>query len=145
MTESTLRSQINDPSWVLRPITDINGVLHALILSIDGMDVGASGGLSREAAEGIAAMTSALHGAARSAANKALGAPDRTPVTTITVQTDYGTFMLMPAGAKSNAFIAVAGGPDMPMGVVAHTMAKQASKLGEQLMSVPVRNTDTPS
>lgn len=142
MTESTLRSQIDDPSWVLKPITEINGVLHALIISIDGMEVGASEGLSRDDAEGIAAMTSALHGAARSAANKVLGAPGRTPVTTITVQTDHGTFMLMPAGARSNAFVAVAGGPDMPMGVVAHTMAKQASKLGEQLMSVPVRGTD---
>ena len=61
---------------------------------------------------------------------------------TITVQNTHGTYMIMPAGARTNTFIAVAGGLDMPMGTVAHIMARQAKKLGEQLMSVPARTRE---
>ncbi|WP_377267809.1 roadblock/LC7 domain-containing protein [Peterkaempfera sp. SMS 1(5)a] len=140
MTSSTSRPVIEDPSWVLNPITEISKeVRHALILSSDGMVIGASEGLLRDTAEGISAMTAALHGAARAAANAALDAPDGSPVTTVTVQNAYGTYMIMPAGVRTNTFIAVSGGPDMPMGTVAHIMARQAKKLGEQLMSVPAR------
>jgi predicted regulator of Ras-like GTPase activity (Roadblock/LC7/MglB family) len=127
---------------VLNPLTEIKGVLHALILSVDGMVVAASDGLADAEAEGIAAMSSALHGAARSATNSALRAPTSTPVETVTVQTQNGTYMMMPAGAASNAFIAVAGADKMPMGVTAHTMARQARKLGEHLMSVAARTDD---
>ena len=139
------RPVIEDPSWVLNPITETKDVRHALILSSDGMIIGASEKLGRDEAEGISAMTAALHGAARSAANAALGAAPGSPVTTITIQNAYGTYMVMPAGG-TNTFIAVAGNPDMPMGTVAHVMARQARKLGEQLMSVPARETaDTAS
>lgn len=139
MTDTHLRDRIQDPSWVLNPLTEIKGVRHALILSADGMVVAASAGLGRDDAEGIAAMTSALHGAARTAINHALGAPGSTPVQTITVQSDHGVYMIMPAGVATNAFIAVAGDEEMPMGVVAHTMARLAAKLGEQLMAVAPR------
>ncbi|WP_030277419.1 roadblock/LC7 domain-containing protein [Streptomyces sp. NRRL B-24484] len=143
MTLSASRPAIEDPSWVLNPITEVsNEVKHALILSSDGMVIGATEGLLREAAEGISAMTAALHGAARAAANAALDASDGTPITTITVQNTHGTYMIMPAGARTNTFIAVAGGLDMPMGTVAHIMARQAKKLGEQLMSVPARTRE---
>ncbi|WP_405010065.1 roadblock/LC7 domain-containing protein [Kitasatospora sp. NBC_01539] len=136
----TSRPVIEDPSWVLNPITEVSKeVRHALIMSSDGMVIGATEGLLRETAEGISAMTAALHGAARAAANAALGAADGTPVMTITVQNAHGTYMIMPAGIRTNTFIAVAGGLDMPMGTVAHIMARQAKKLGEQLLSVPAR------
>lgn len=50
--------------------------------------------------------------------------------------------MVMPAGEGTNTLIGAAGDETMPMGVVAHTMARQAMKLGEQLMSVAVRTGD---
>lgn len=138
MTQSTLRDQIPDPSWVLDPITEI-GVRHALILSADGIVVGASGSLGRDESEGIAAMVSALHGAARAAAVVSLEAPTDTPISTITVQLDgTGTLMVMPAGG-ANAFIAASFGTDVPMNIVAHTLARQAKNLGEALLSVPAR------
>ena len=56
MTLSTSRLVIEDPSWVLNPITEVsNEVKHALILSSDGMVIGATEGLLRETAEGISA------------------------------------------------------------------------------------------
>lgn len=50
--------------------------------------------------------------------------------------------MVMPVGEGTNTLIAAAGDEDMPMGVVAATMARQAMKLGEQIMSVPARTND---
>lgn len=139
MSQSSLSQQIPDPSWVLDPIVEV-GVRHALILSADGIVVGASGTLGRDESEGMAAMVSALHGAARAAAVVALEAPDETPISTITVQLDAsGTLMVMPAGG-ANAFIAASFGSDVPMNIVAHTLARQAKNLGEALMSVPTRS-----
>jgi hypothetical protein len=155
VTKSTLREKISDPSWVLDPITEIEGVKHALILSADGIVVGASDSLSREDAEGTAAMVSALHGSSRAATVVALGAPKKTPISTITVQLDAppdskdrtscGTLMVMPAGTNTNAFIAVSYGPEVPLSIIAHTMAKQAKNLGEALMSVSARTDGSAS
>jgi predicted regulator of Ras-like GTPase activity (Roadblock/LC7/MglB family) len=132
--------ETDESAWYLNPIAEIKGVRHALIMTLDGMVVARSQELSIDEADGIAAMTSALHAASRTATNTALGAPDSTPIETVTVQNAYGTYMVMPAGVRTNTLIAAAGDVDMPMGVVAHTMARQAKKLGEQLMSVPVRS-----
>ncbi len=155
MIQSTLREKIGDPSWVLDPITEIAGVKNAEILSADGILIGASDSLDRDNAEGIAAMVSSLNGAARTAAIVALSAPKNTAISTIIVelgpaedsedQSSPGRLMVMPAGTNTNAFIAVAYGPDTPMGIVAHTVAKQAKNLGEALMSVSARTSDSAS
>jgi uncharacterized protein len=129
-------------AWYLNPITEIKGVRHALIMTLDGMVQARSKDLMVDEADGIAAMTSALHAASRAAANTALGAEEDTPIETVTVKNALGTYMVMPAGAGTNTLIAAAGDDAMPMGVVAHTMARQAMKLGEQLMSVSVRTKD---
>jgi predicted regulator of Ras-like GTPase activity (Roadblock/LC7/MglB family) len=137
------RYDVTDQSaWFLNPITEIKGVRHALIMTLDGMVQAKSKDLTVDEADGIAAMTSALHSASRAAANTALGAEESLPIETVTVRNALGTYMVMPAGAGTNTLIGAAGDDAMPMGVVAHTMARQAMKLGEQLMSVPVRADD---
>ncbi|MFD8589884.1 roadblock/LC7 domain-containing protein [Streptomyces sp. NPDC059637] len=166
MSSSTLGAKITDPSWVLDPITTINGVHIALIISSDGMVVGASKGTNRgpadransdmderatrDTVDRISAAISPLHGAGRAAAVQALGAHEKTPISTITVHLDAdptsqdgvsaGTLMVMPAGEGTNAYIAAAFGPATPMGIIAQTMAKQAKNLSEQLMTVSSRN-----
>jgi predicted regulator of Ras-like GTPase activity (Roadblock/LC7/MglB family) len=129
-------------AWYLKPITEIKGVRHALIMTLDGMVQGKSQNLTVDEADGMAAMTAAMHAAARAAANTALGAEENLPIQTVTAVNALGTYMVMPAGAGTNTLIAAAGDEEMPMGVVAHTMARQAKKLGEQVMSVPVRTSD---
>ena len=141
----TTSHPMEQSAWYLKPISEIKGVRHALIMTLDGMVVARSEHLPVDEADGIAAMTSALHAASRSASNTALGAPEQTPIETVTVQNAFGTYMVMPAGLRTNTLIAAAGDADMPMGVVAHTMARQAKKLGEQLMSVPLRTDDAAS
>lgn len=129
-------------AWYLNPITEIKGVRHALIMTLDGMVRAKSQDLTVDEADGIAAMTSALHAASRAAANTALGAAENIPIETVTVKNALGTYMVMPAGAGTNTLIGAAGDDAMPMGVVAHTMARQAMKLGEQLMTVSARTND---
>lgn len=157
MSSSTLAAHVKDPSWVLNPIAEVGGVRLALIISSDGILVGAS---APEGAtvlddrdrgamiERVCAAVSALNGASRAAAVEALGADTRTPVSTITVQLDaepgaqdgtsVGTLMVMPVGGGSNANIAAAFGAMTPMGIIAQAMATQAKKLGE-VMSVSSR------
>ncbi|MEU2354433.1 roadblock/LC7 domain-containing protein [Streptomyces misionensis] len=164
MSSSTLAAQITDPSWVLDPITTISGVHIALIISSDGIVVGASEGTTkgpanrterdehatRATVDRVSAAISSLHGASRAAAVEALGAHEKTPIQTITVQLDIdptsqdgmsaGTLMVMPVGGGTNAYLAAAFGPAVPMGIIAQTMATQAKKLGEKVMSVSSRN-----
>ncbi len=165
MSSSTLAAQITDPSWVLDPIAKINGVHIALIISSDGIVVGVSEGTTsgsararrgqderatRDMADRVSAAISSLHGAGRAAAVEALGAHEKTPISTITVQLDVdptsqdglsaGTLMVMPVGGGTNASLAAAFGPATPMGIIAQTMATQAKKLGEKVMTVSSRN-----
>lgn len=133
-------SQPDQAAWYLKPITEIKGVLHALTMTRDGMVQATSENLGRDDAEGIGAMTSAFYAAARAATNTALGQPENTPLVTATTQNEHGIYMVMPAG--DNTLIAAAGTDDMPMGVVAGAMARQAMKLGQQSMSVPARAQD---
>lgn len=127
-------------TWYLAPITEIPGVHHALLMTLDGMVQARSENLSADDADGVAAMTSALHAASRAAVIPALGAAADTPIETVTVKIAEGTYMVMPAGA--NTLIAAAGDDSMHMGVVVHMMARQAKKLGEQHMSVSARTHD---
>jgi predicted regulator of Ras-like GTPase activity (Roadblock/LC7/MglB family) len=163
MSSSTLAAQIADPSWVLDPITTISGVHIALIISSDGIVVGVSEGTTRGTAkrdmddrakrdmvDRVSAAISSLHGASRAAAVEALGAHEKTPISTITVQLDVdptsqdgvsaGTLMVMPVGGGTNAYLAAAFDPATPMGIIAQTMATRARKLGEKVMSVSSRN-----
>lgn len=166
MSSSTLAEQVTDPSWVLDPIAEISGVDMALIISSDGIVVGMSDGTKttgpaglaerdpnkrewRDRVDRVSAAISSLHGAGRAAAVEALGAHERTPIQTITVQLDkdpgvkdgvsVGTLMVMPVGG-TNAYIAAAFGPTTPMGITAQTMAVQAKKLGKHLTNVAARN-----
>ncbi|MFE7358957.1 roadblock/LC7 domain-containing protein [Streptomyces sp. NPDC057543] len=136
------REETGPSTWVLKPITEIRGVRHALTMTLDGMVQATSENLTKDEADGIGAMTAALHSASRAATNAVLGAPPSTPLTTVTSHNDRGTYMVMPVGEGTNTLIAAAGDEDMPMGVVAATMARQAMKLGEQIMSVPARTGD---
>ncbi|MFF3359333.1 roadblock/LC7 domain-containing protein [Streptomyces sp. NPDC002917] len=128
-------------AWVLKPITEIPGVRHALIMTLDGMVTATSENLTRDVADGIGAMTSAMYSSSRAAINAALEAPVSTPLKMVTAQTDWGTYMVMPVGGDTNILISAAGDANMPMGVVAHTLARQAMKLGNH-MSVSARTGD---
>ncbi|MGK5496733.1 roadblock/LC7 domain-containing protein [Streptomyces sp. URMC 125] len=132
----------SDVSWVLEPLLDLPGVVHALVLSSDGMVQGASPDLGREAGEGAAAMMSALQGAARSLAISFSG-DNGTQLRQVVVDTDSGFVLATPAG--TNTVMAVYASRDVDMGVVAHHMQIQVATLGRKVMNSPARDTGTPT
>ncbi|MFK0154354.1 roadblock/LC7 domain-containing protein [Streptomyces sp. NPDC090493] len=143
MTETPHTTSSEDYSLVLQPLVNIPKVRHIVVASSDGMLVAASEGLKPHVAEGIAAMSSSGISAMRSTADHALQAdaehPEPNPIETITTVSALGTCMWMPAA--NNSFLVVIGEPDMPMGIVASTAARQARRLGEKLIAVPARDT----
>lgn len=120
-----------DMSWVLEPLLVLPGVVHALVLSSDGMVQGASPDLTREASEGASAMMSALQGAGRAVAASFSGNRG-TKLQQVVVDTDSGFVFATPAG--QNSVLAVFADRKVDMGVVAHHMQIQVATLGSKVM-----------
>lgn len=126
-----------DMSWVLEPLLVLPGVVHALVLSSDGMVQGASPNLSREAGEGASAMMSALQGAGRAVAASFSGNRG-TKLQQVVVDTDSGFVFATPAG--QNSVLAVFADRKVDMGVVAHHMQIQVATLGSKVMHSEARD-----
>ncbi|MEV0092304.1 roadblock/LC7 domain-containing protein [Streptomyces sp. NPDC050738] len=134
------RPLLRDMSWVLAPLMEVPGVVHALVLSGDGMIQGASENLTREAGEGASAMASALQGAGKELVRNLAGEVESPVVHQVVVSTTYGFAFLIPAG--DNTVMAVFAHSTVDMGVIAHAMQVQVAKLGAKAMSSPPRVRD---
>lgn len=141
MTIPARRSVREDTSWVLTPLLELPHVLHAAVISGDGLIEGRSPDLGREAAEGVAAMLSALQGAARTTTAAFAGEPDVRLRQTV-IESDRGWVFAIPAG--ENTCLAVFAGPEVNMGVVTHQMQVQVATLGSKAMNSPTRS-DSPA
>lgn len=95
-------------------VRHVDGVLHAIVLSSDGLLVAASGGLARDDAEHLAAVASGLNGLARGA-GRHLG--DGTVLRTV-IELDTGFLFVTAAG--SGACLAVLAGTEIDVGLVAY-------------------------
>ncbi|MER7991019.1 roadblock/LC7 domain-containing protein [Streptomyces noursei] len=138
MNSPTRRRVAEDKSWVLAPLLELPHVVHAAVISGDGFIEGASPGLSREAAEGVAAMMSALQGAGR-AVTAAFTEQDDARLRQTVIESDEGFVFAIPAG--ENTCLAVFADPEVNMGVVAHHMQIQVTTLGKKVMNSPARGT----
>ncbi|MFE0098453.1 roadblock/LC7 domain-containing protein, partial [Streptomyces sp. NPDC059015] len=66
--ERTLHPRSGELDWLLDDLVlRVGEVRHAVVLSNDGLAVGASGGLTREDAEHLAAVSSGFHSLAKGA------------------------------------------------------------------------------
>ena len=137
MTTPARRSVREDTSWVLAPLLELPHVIHAAVISGDGLIEGRSPDLERDTAEGIAAMLSALQGAARTTSAAFVGDYDVELRQTV-IETSRGWVFVIPAG--QNTCLAVFAGPDVNMGVVTHQMQVQVATLGSKAMGSPPRN-----
>ena len=129
-----------DMSWVLDPLLDLPGVVHALVLSADGLIQGHDPSLARDAAEGAAGMMSALQGAARAVARELSG--KKTRLRQVVIDTDCGFVFAIPAG--ENTVLAVFTEPKVDMGMVTHHMQIQVATLGQKVMSTQARDSGNP-
>ncbi|MFJ5535016.1 roadblock/LC7 domain-containing protein [Streptomyces sp. NPDC093261] len=106
-------------------------VRHAVVLSNDGLAVGASRGLSREDAEHLAAVASGFHSLAKGAGRHfGVGGVRQTMV-----EMDEGFLFVAAAGDGSCLAVLTAATADI--GLVAYEMARLVKRVGEHLRTPP--------
>ncbi|MDR3084505.1 MAG: roadblock/LC7 domain-containing protein, partial [Streptomyces sp.] len=106
-------------------------VRHAVVLSNDGLAVGASTALSREDAEHLAAVASGFHSLAKGA-GRHFGAGG---VRQTMVEMDDGFLFVAAAGHGSCLALLTAVTADI--GLVAYEMARLVKRVGEHLYAPP--------
>jgi predicted regulator of Ras-like GTPase activity (Roadblock/LC7/MglB family) len=123
--------------WLLDDLTLRTAeVRHAVVLSDDGLAVGASSGLGREDADHLAAVASGFNSLAKGAGRHfGVGGVRQTMV-----EMDDG--LLFVAAAGSGSCLAVLTGARVDIGLIAYEMARLVKRVGEHLHQqprVPVR------
>jgi predicted regulator of Ras-like GTPase activity (Roadblock/LC7/MglB family) len=118
--------------WLLDDLAlRVTEVRHAVVLSNDGLAVGASSALRREDAEHLAAIASGFHSLAKGA-GRHFGAGG---VRQTMVEMDDG--FLFVAAAGEGSCLAVLSAVTADIGLVAYEMALLVKRVGEHLYSAP--------
>jgi predicted regulator of Ras-like GTPase activity (Roadblock/LC7/MglB family) len=114
--------------WLLDDlVTRVTHIDQAVILSRDGLAIGASGGLSREDADYLAAVAAGLQSLARGAGQHFGGGAVRQTV----VEMDAAFLFVTAAGGGS--CLAVLAGSGVDAGLVAYEMTVLVKRVGEHL------------
>jgi predicted regulator of Ras-like GTPase activity (Roadblock/LC7/MglB family) len=126
--------------WLLDDLTArVREVRHTVVLSGDGLAVGASSGLSREDAEHLAAVASGFHSLAKGAGRHFHAGDVRQTM----VEMDEG--FLFVAAAGEGSCLAVLSTADADIGLVAYEMARLVKRVGEHLRTPPRVNAAPPA
>jgi len=119
-------------SWVLDDLVRrVDGIRQAVVLSRDGLTLGASAGLSREDAEHMAAVAAGIQSLARGAALRFDGGQARQSI----IQMDRALLFVM--AASQGSCLAVLCPADADHGLIAYEMAMLVKRLGQYLASNP--------
>ncbi|MFC8420036.1 roadblock/LC7 domain-containing protein [Streptomyces sp. NPDC057236] len=126
--------------WLLDDmVLRVGDVRHAVVLSNDGLAVGASGGLGREDAEHLAAVASGFHSLAKGA-GRHFGAGG---VRQTMVEMDDG--FLFVAAAGDGTCLALLTAVTADIGLVAYEMARLVKRVGEHLHTPPRASARPPA
>ncbi|MEV1053400.1 roadblock/LC7 domain-containing protein [Streptomyces sp. NPDC059017] len=143
-------TRLPDLGWMLRPLTDVPGVRHAVVVSEDGLRLGhASAGdltgpvalLGVPEAESLAAACAAMTMTGRSTAALLFGGG--AGVRQLMLESEHGFVLFTHAGA--GAHLAVATGTDADVGLVAQQMQVLVARIGTHLSTGPRDPADPPS
>ncbi len=127
-------SPVQDLDRLVTSFTErVPAVAHAAVVSADGLPLAASGGLPRDQADQLAAVTSGLTKLAQGAARIFRGGP----VAQAVVVMEQGTLILMSMGG--NSVLAVLAAPECDMGTVAYEMTLLGEQAGPSLARVTPR------
>ncbi|MFC9287431.1 roadblock/LC7 domain-containing protein [Streptomyces sp. NPDC057052] len=126
--------------WLLDDlVTRVREVRHAVVLSADGLAVGASTGLDRADAEHLAAISSGFHSLAKGA-GRHFGAGG---VRQTMVEMDDG--FLFVAAAGDGSCLAVLTAVTADIGLVGYEMARLVKRVGEHLRTAPRSSARPPT
>jgi predicted regulator of Ras-like GTPase activity (Roadblock/LC7/MglB family) len=129
MTETSMRQ---DLSWLLDDLANrVDGFRRAVILSRDGLLIAASKDLSREDAEHLSAVASAIQSLAAGTGDRFTAGGVRQTI----VELEQGILFVMAAGEGSA--LAALCPSDADAGAVAYEMAMLAKRARPHLASMP--------
>ena len=132
-------SQTANLAWLLDDLVErVPAAQQAVVLSADGLMMGASAGLSREDAEHLSAMAAGFQSLAKGASRHFGAGPVRQTVV------EMESAFLFVTAAGHGACLAVLAANDADLGLVAYEMAMLVTRVG-QTMDAPVRSDATPS
>ena len=119
-------------NWLLDGLVNQVAQVHqAVVLSSDGLLVGASNGLTRENAEHLSAVAASFQSLARSAGRQFGGGAVRQTI----VEMDHAFLFVTAAG--SGACLAVLAGSDADVGMIAYEMAMLVKRVGQHMSTLP--------
>lgn len=124
-----------DLDWLLDELVErVPPARQAVVLSADGLLLGASAGQERDDAEHLCALASGLSSLARGTSRHVTGGPVRQTV----VEMESAFLFVTTAG--QGACLAVVSDAEADIGLVAYEMAMLVTRVGET-MSIPARPT----
>jgi predicted regulator of Ras-like GTPase activity (Roadblock/LC7/MglB family) len=127
--EAAAPGRVGQLDWLLDDLVRrVAQVTKAVILSQDGMALGASQSLGRDDAEHLAALAAGFQSLARGA-ERHFGNGGAVRQTIIEMESGY----LLVAAAGSGACLAVIAGPHADLGLVAYEMAILVRRTGEHI------------
>ncbi|MFF3645033.1 roadblock/LC7 domain-containing protein [Streptomyces sp. NPDC002564] len=136
--QSTPTGRSGELDWLLDDLVlRVGEVRHAVVLSTDGLPVGASTALTREDAEHLAAVASGFHSLAKGAGRHfGAGGVRQTMV-------EMDDAFLFVAAAGDGSCLAVLTSVTADIGLVAYEMARMVKRVGEHLYT-PARSATHP-
>jgi predicted regulator of Ras-like GTPase activity (Roadblock/LC7/MglB family) len=118
--------------WLLDDlVVRVREVRHAVVLSNDGLAVGASNAIGREDAEHLAAVASGFHSLAKGAGRHFHAGSVRQTM----VEMEEG--FLFVAAAGEGSCLAVLSAASADIGLIAYEMARLVKRVGEHLCTPP--------
>jgi predicted regulator of Ras-like GTPase activity (Roadblock/LC7/MglB family) len=119
-------------NWVLDDLVRrVDGIRQAVVLSRDGLTLGASASLSREDAEHMAAIAAGIQSLARGTALRFDGGQPRQAI----IHMDRALLFVM--AAAQGSCLAVLCPADADHGLIAYEMAMLVKRLGQYLATSP--------
>jgi predicted regulator of Ras-like GTPase activity (Roadblock/LC7/MglB family) len=126
-------------TWLLDDLVErVPPARQAVVLSADGLMMGASAGLSREDAEHLSAMAAGFQSLAKGASRHFRAGPVRQTVV------EMESAFLFVTAAGHGACLAVLAANDADLGLIAYEMAMLVTRVG-QTMNAPSRSDATSS
>jgi predicted regulator of Ras-like GTPase activity (Roadblock/LC7/MglB family) len=137
VTQTTKQSA--NLTWLLDELVErVPTAQQAVVLSADGLMMGASAGLSREDAEHLSAMAAGFQSLAKGASRHFQAGPVRQTVV------EMESAFLFVTAAGQGACLAVLASADADLGLIAYEMAMLVTRVGKTL-SAPERPAGAPS
>lgn len=125
-------TSVREVNWLLDNLVErVSDVRQAVILSRDGLTVGASAGISREDAEHLSALAAGLQSLARGAGQHFNGGEVRQSI----IEMDTAFLFVMAAGQGSCLAVLTSAGADA--GLVAYEMAMLVKRVGPHVETPP--------